>query len=67
MKIRCLYCSTVIESTKRHDFVTCKCGALSIDGGPIYSKLALGKPVDMSYVVSSIDENTWPIEYINDD
>lgn len=34
----CLGCSDVIESTFRHDFVTCTCGSLSVDGGHEYLK-----------------------------
>lgn len=33
---RCLACNDVIESKYRHDFVTCKCGKLSVDGGLNY-------------------------------
>ena len=34
--IRCNICGEEIESTHRHDFVTCKCGACSVDGGHDY-------------------------------
>ena len=30
---QCLKCGDVIESRYRHDFQTCSCGALSVDGG----------------------------------
>lgn len=33
---RCLKCGDVIESTYCHDFRTCSCGALSVDGGHEY-------------------------------
>jgi len=33
---RCLTCNEIIESKHRHDFVTCKCGKLSVDGGHDY-------------------------------
>lgn len=33
---RCLLCNDVIRSKNRHDFVTCKCGNLSVDGGSWY-------------------------------
>jgi hypothetical protein len=33
---RCLTCGDEIESTHRHDFVTCTCGAISVDGGTAY-------------------------------
>jgi hypothetical protein len=37
-KVRCNGCGDVIESTHRHDFVTCTCGSISIDGGTSYFK-----------------------------
>ena len=35
-KIRCKHCNEIIESTSGHDFKTCKCGAVSVDGGYAY-------------------------------
>jgi len=32
----CKSCLQVIESKHCHDFVTCKCGAVSVDGGKDY-------------------------------
>jgi len=32
----CTLCHDEIESTHRHDFVTCRCGNLSVDGGMAY-------------------------------
>jgi len=37
-KARCRKCKTVIQSTYRHDYRTCKCGAISIDGGGDYTR-----------------------------
>lgn len=34
--IQCKLCGEVIESKTRHMFVTCKCGACSVDGGHDY-------------------------------
>lgn len=34
--IRCNICGNEIESTTRHEYVTCKCGACAIDGGHDY-------------------------------
>ena len=34
--IRCNICGDEIESKHRNDFVTCKCGACSVDGGHDY-------------------------------
>jgi hypothetical protein len=33
---RCKKCGDVIESKHRHDFVSCKCGAIAVDGGTDY-------------------------------
>ena len=35
-KIQCNKCGEVIESTSRHDFKFCKCGAVAVDGGKDY-------------------------------
>ena len=34
--IQCKLCGDVIESTSRHDYVKCRCGACSVDGGHDY-------------------------------
>lgn len=33
---RCLHCGDEVESTHRHDFRTCRCGKLGVDGGHDY-------------------------------
>lgn len=33
---RCLQCGDEVESTHRHDFRTCRCGKLGVDGGHDY-------------------------------
>ena len=35
---RCLKCGDVIRSLSGHDYVTCSCGNLSVDGGKRYLK-----------------------------
>ena len=35
---KCFNCGDVIESKHRHDFVTCSCGDLSVDGGLDYAR-----------------------------
>ena len=35
-KIKCNKCGDIIESTHRHDFKYCKCGAVAVDGGKSY-------------------------------
>lgn len=34
----CLRCGYFIRSRNRHDFVTCRCGAISVDGGSWYAR-----------------------------
>lgn len=36
--VRCLGCNDVIESKYRHDFRTCSCGGVHVDGGLDYTK-----------------------------
>lgn len=35
-RIKCKECGDIIESKNRHDFVTCKCGYVAVDGGNSY-------------------------------
>ena len=42
--IRCKLCGEVIESKSRHDFVTCRCGACSVDGGHDYLRRCFAAP-----------------------
>ena len=32
-RIQCLHCATIIEAAHEHDFKSCECGEVSIDGG----------------------------------
>lgn len=50
-KARCKKCGDVIESKHRHDFVTCKCGAISLDGGKDYQR-RVGKQEDFDFEVA---------------
>jgi len=50
-KIQCIHCKDIIESTHRHDYVTCSCGRVSADGGKDYLKRTYkedGDYIDMS-------------------
>ncbi len=38
--VRCKKCGDEIESKHRHDFVTCSCGNVSVDGGHAYYRRA---------------------------
>ena len=37
-KIQCKHCGDIIESKTVHDYKTCKCGKVSVDGGLYYLK-----------------------------
>jgi len=43
-RARCRQCGDVIESLHRHDFVTCKCGAIFVDGGTDYLRAGFDHP-----------------------
>lgn len=47
---QCAKCFSKIESKHLHDFVTCKCGAISIDGGRHYLKRSA---VDLSDLIDT--------------
>lgn len=49
---RCKNCDQTIESKYRHDFVTCKCGKLSVDGGKSY----LRRSFDENYGYEELTE-----------
>ena len=55
--IRCNHCGDVIESKYLHDFRTCKCGCVSVDGGHAYLRRSFTfSPLDYTEL-SVIDEN----------
>lgn len=37
-KIKCNFCGDVIESTYTHDYKTCSCGRVAVDGGKEYMR-----------------------------
>jgi hypothetical protein len=50
-RCQCRQCEDIIESTNRHDFVRCKCGAIFTDGGTAYIRRGakdLGDIIDLS-------------------
>lgn len=52
---QCLLCNDVLVSHYIHEFVTCTCGALSVDGGNSYLKRNYTE--EAYYVELSLDEN----------
>ena len=55
-QVKCLKCGDIIESKNRHDFVTCSCGNVSVDGGKDYLRRTFHSKDD--YEELSIVENT---------
>lgn len=53
-KVKCVKCLDVIESKSRYDFKTCKCGAISIDGGSEYLR-CVGNPEDFDWDFEPVD------------
>ena len=45
-KIRCKFCKDILESKYTHDYVTCSCGRVSVDGGNSYLKRSFRKEDD---------------------
>jgi len=43
-KAKCALCGDIIESKSRHDFVSCSCGNIFVDGGNDYWRAGEGKP-----------------------
>lgn len=41
-RAQCGTCNEIIESKNRHDFATCRCEGLSVDGGTWYLKRSVG-------------------------
>lgn len=51
----CLSCGEYVRSRNRHDFVTCKCGSVSVDGGSWYARRS-GIPSKMESHVRSFTD-----------
>jgi hypothetical protein len=53
---KCRKCDDTIYSANRHDFKTCKCGAISVDGGLAYIR-RVGRPEDIDERSIIVDED----------
>lgn len=56
-QVKCLKCNNTIRSKNRHDFVTCPCGSISVDGGSHYLKRSgdIGNYEELSIMYNEID------------
>ena len=59
---QCRVCQDNIESKSVHDFVSCKCGAIAVDGGREYIHWVgdLDMFIDTSYIVYEAEPETGP-------
>ena len=58
--VQCKNCWDIIESTYRHDFRTCSCGKVSVDGGHDYLRRCYESEdcyIDLSETIDSDDES----------
>jgi len=55
-RIKCVHCHQVIESKHRHDFVTCSCGKVSVDGGFSYLRRGFQNSFDDFIDLSEVEE-----------
>jgi hypothetical protein len=60
-KAKCKKCDSVIESIHRHDWKSCKCGAIFVDGGKSYIRRG-GKLEDIEelseFILTESEANT---------
>lgn len=54
----CLKCKDYIRSLNVHDFRSCKCGAISVDGGSYYCK-RVGNPEDIINIIEMFEEDVY--------
>lgn len=48
-RIRCKHCNEIIESKHRHDYVSCDCGKVAVDGGVFYLKRTFATSPEEDY------------------
>lgn len=65
---RCLHCGDEIESTHRHNFKSCSCGAVCVDGGLDYVRRVWdGSKGEPEEVFVDLSETTiWDVDYDDD-
>ena len=56
-RVRCKRCNDIIESKSVHDFVTCSCKAVSVDGGTFYLRRC-GYPEDFEELSEEVTINS---------
>ena len=61
--IRCPKCSEDIYSNSRHDFVSCKCGEVFVDGGFDYLRFGGADLSTIEQVTREVDRAALPFYY----
>ncbi len=62
-KAKCKKCGDIIESKHVHDYVKCKCGAISVDGGHYYLKRSFPGGADYRDYIEELSIE----DYVEDD
>lgn len=57
----CLGCRDIIRSYSRHDYVSCLCGNVFVDGGEDYYRFGFGRDGLVSMVMIRSDELYWKL------
>ncbi len=65
--IRCTHCGDEVFSNHRHDFKSCKCKKVSIDGGFDYIKISFKEADDYEQITRSMGEFNKEIGRFNGD
>ena len=55
--IQCRKCGDIIESKHVHDFVSCSCGAVAVDGGHDYLRRCGNKEDIIEFSIVDNDDN----------
>ena len=54
---RCRRCLSEIESTHTHDYRSCACGAIAVDGGLAYARRSANNPRDIEELCEWSEED----------
>jgi len=46
MKVKCLWCGEILESTTEHNMIWCKCGKTGLDYHPVWARIAYNEKGD---------------------
>ena len=56
-RAKCKLCNTIVESKHRHDYTTCACGEISVDGGDDYWRCVANDP--NNFIRLNDDDTIW--------